>query len=144
MSFKYEWLDVAEIQTSIIVFPMIALLYIGFIINIYQYKYGSRFFLPNWCRTKRFEYRREIANDFELIKHDENMWPEWDIWMQKLNLPSLHSNNRSLSKIEGNRCYAIYMKTHTRMKLHYFWLEWFLKQSVYLRIPLYKIDEFED
>ena len=157
--FRYETIIVTEL-TMFVLFRdplnIIAglkinrIMYLVFIIGILgyyvaklQYKYGSRFFLPNRCRRKIFEYRRRIAEDFNLTKLDESSWPEWDFWSQKLHLPSLHTGNRNLGKIEGKEWYEIYMKTKDEKKMHYFWLLKAIDQH-YLQIGFgLSIDDYD-
>ena len=116
----------------------------GFIFAEYQFKFGSRFFLPNWYRTKRYEYRRRIAEDFDLPKMDQSIWPEWDLCMQKLHQPSLNAENRNLRSIEGDKCYEMYMKARDGKNLHYFCL-WKIIDQRYNQIGYFqKIDEFDD
>ena len=141
---KYQFLYHIRFHINFIIYMVVILLILGYITIIFQYKYGTRFFLPNWWRTKRFEYRRRIWEDFDLTKIDEIMWPEWVIWMRKLHQSSLHSNGRSLNDIEGSDCFGKYTKTENGLNLHYFWLEWLINNSSNLGLQLYKIDEFDD
>ena len=142
--FKGPLLYTIKYSTSM---KMYQVLLIGTILYVFiqlQSKYGSRFFLPNKCRIKRYEYRRRIDEDFDLAKLDESLWPEWDIWMQKLHQPSLYAGDRSLCKIEGKEWYKIYMKTTQLMNLHYFWLELLISDFKNQFIHLYEIDDYDD
>ena len=114
------------------------------IISWIQIFKGSRFFLPNRCRTKLFEYRRCIADDFELIRMDEHEWPQWDLWLQKLNQPSLLAEHKSLSQIEGNQCYGMYMRCHDGKKFHYFWIQWIESSNINYLSNIYQIDAYDD
>ena len=99
---KYYWLLTHKLKTNLIALQAMPLLVILYIISHLQSKYGSRFLLPNRFRTKLFEYRRRIVEDFDIAKMDQCMFPEWDLCLQKLNLASLYSNDRCLAKILQN------------------------------------------
>ena len=71
------------------------------------------------AEQNKFEYRRTIAEDFHLATLEENLWPEWDRWMQKLHLSSLYAGNRSLKEIEGEKWFQMYMRTSEWESLHY-------------------------
>ena len=135
----------------VILNPTSKQLYFSFIVGIIwvlftemQTVYGSRFFLPSRWRSKIYEYRRRIIEDFELKALDEDFWPEWDFWMKKLHLPSLYTGDRSLKKIEGENCYQMYMKTQDGKKLHYFWLLYMFEQNFIQLGYLQNIDVYDD
>ena len=91
--FKDPLYSIFGIPTSKLTYHVFSIGVIGLTITELQFEYGSRFFLPNRCRAKRYEYRRIISQDYELAKLDKSMWPDWDLWMQKLHQPSLYAEN---------------------------------------------------
>ena len=141
---KYPIFFVARFQTNYSILYAFVLFFASWIITKIQYTKGTLFFLPNRCRTKVFEYRRRIAEDFEFIRMDQSEWPQWDLWLQKLNQPSLLAENRSLSQIEGNQCYGGYMKTKEGTKLHYFWLLKMIEDNKKENNAYLEIDQFDD
>ena len=141
---KYPICFVERFQTNYNIFYAFVLFFASWIIAKIQYTKGTLFFLPNRCRTKVFEYRRRIAEDFEFIRMDQSEWPQWDLWLQKLNQPSLLAENRSLSQIEGNQCYGGYMKTKEGTKLHYFWLLKMIEDNKKENNAYLEIDQFDD
>ena len=141
---KYYWLAVFALPINTAILVDLMLFAFGYFITQTQFKYGSRFFLPNRCRTRRYEHRRTIAEEFELAKLDESMWPEWYIWLQSLHHPSLLAEDKSLRQLEGRQWYGICMKTQDGKFLHYFCLEWMFANSERLGLYMDKIDEFDD
>ena len=101
-------------------------------------------FFQNYEDQKRFEYRRKIAEDFELVRLEESMWPEWGRWMQKLHQSSLYAGDRSLMEIEEEKWFQMYMRTSEWESLHYFWLLDIFEQNYVQSGHLQKIDEFDD
>ena len=144
MVLRYYSIFEFRFQIDLTIYYTMLLLTVWFFGLIFQFKYGSRFFLPNKCRSKRFEYRRILWNDFDLTRMEVSMWPEWDLWMQKLNESSLVSNERSLYEIEGKDWYGKYMRSNWGKNLHYFWLEWLIRNPKNNVFYLYGIDEYDD
>ena len=142
--FRYQWQIITKFKANFSAIHIVLLFVIGYVTLLCQFKYGSRFFLPNRCRKRRYEYRRKIADDFELSKLDESMWPEWDYWFQKLHLPSLNAEGRNLSKIEGKEWFGVYMKSPYGENLHYFCLDKIIRESKDDYIYLIKIDNYDD
>ena len=142
LKYYHQLYALFQIDSTIVWFLL--MLVIGYFLPMIQYKYGTRFFLPNRWRTIKLQYRRNINEDFDLYRIDESMLPECNLWMQKLHFSSLISNNKSLSKNEGKECYNIYMKTQNGMNLHYFCLKWMITNENYHGLQLYGIDEFDD
>ena len=141
---KLQWMIDLVYHINLTVYLMFLLYCVWCIIILLQIKYRSRIFLPNRCRTKKFEYRRRIWEDFDLTRMAESEWPEWDIWMCKLHETSLFTNDRSLHDIEGIDWYKKYMRSLDDVYLHYFCLEWLINNSGYLELNLRGIDEYED
>ena len=142
--FRYPLEFVAKSQTELMFIQVLALLIIFYSISFLQAKYGSRFFLPNRWRNKVYEFRRSIAEEFDLTKLEENMWPEWNYWMQKLHLPSLLSNDKSLKILNGLESNLIYMKTQDNRLYHYFCLEHIIWQGQLSNYPYKSIDYYDD
>ena len=142
--FRYPLELINRYQSDLMFIQVFVLIFIFYTISCLQLKYGSRFFLPNRWRGKIYEFRRVIAEDFDLAKTDEAMWPEWGYWMQKLHLPSPLSNERSLRSYEGFECNSIYMKTQDNYSFHYFCLEYIISQKQFTSYPCKSIDEYND
>ena len=142
--FRYPLELINTYQSDFMFIQVFVLIFIFYTISCLQLKYGSRFFLPNWWRSKIYEFRRVIAEDFDLAKTDEAMWPEWGYWMQKLHLSSLLSNEKSLRSYEGLRCNSIYMKTQDNYSFHYFCLDYIISQKKSPNYPCKSIDEYND
>ena len=141
---RYHSILEFRFHIDLIIYQIMLLHTVWFFVFVFQFKYGSRFFLPNKWRSKRFEYRRILWNDFDLANMEVSMWPEWDLWMQKLNEPSLFSNGRNLYEIEGIDWYGKYMRTDRGKNLHYFWLERLIKNPIKNALYLHEIDEYDD
>ena len=144
VAIKYPFTFVVKFQTSFSIFYACVLTIGSVIITIFQNTQGSRFFFPNKYRTKDYEYRRIITKDFELFKINECEWPECNIWIEKLNQPSLLAGSASLKDIEGDQWFSIYMLTRDKSKVHYFCLMWMLDLHFRLTNQKIDIDKFDD
>ena len=142
--FKDPLYFIIGLPTGIMIYQVYIIGVFGYLFSSLQFEYGSRFFLPLRFRTLVYEHRRRIPEDFDLTKLDESMWPEWDYWLNKLHLPSLFTEDRSLSKIEGKKWYEIYMKTRSGNKLHYFWLLHINRLHYYQTGYYQQIDGYDD
>ena len=108
-------------------------------IKVLQTEYGYRFFLPKKWRNKVYERRRKITEAFDLSKIEEKMWPEWDIWLEKLHLRSLYEYDRSLNWVEENKSCEFYMDIGQNRKCHYFCLHFAIENRLLeeLMNPMY-------
>ena len=144
VAIKYPFTFAVKFMTSFSILYACVLTIGSAIISIIQNTQGSRFFFPNKYRTKSYEYRRIIAKDFELFKINECEWPECNIWMEKLNHPSLLAEGASLKGIEGDQWFNIYMLTKENSKVHYFCLMRMLDLHFRLTNQKIDIDKFDD
>ena len=109
-----------------------------------QFVHGSRFFLPNRWRKKSHEYRRRITKEFDLTKIERSQWPEWYIWLEKLNHQSFLQGQRSLTKLEGDQWYEIFLKTMDGRNIHYFWYLWTIDNGYHHYPEFSNIDKYDD
>ena len=116
----------------------------AYIFSWLQLEYGSRFFFPNCWRKKAHEYRRRIAEEFDLTKIESSQWPEWYIWLEKLHHQSSLRGQRSLAKLEGDQWYEMFLKTMDGQNVHYFWYLWTIDNGYHNNPEFYDIDKYDD
>ena len=142
--FQYPFEIINQSLTNFIFKKVFILLIITYAFLLCQYKYGSRFFLPNKWRKKVFEFTHKISEDFDLTKTDITTWPDWSFCLQKLHIPSLIMTNKSLGSLVGKECYNIYFKANDGRIFHYFCLDHIIKTKNYFGYKCNSIDEYDD